>query len=454
MNRLLTLLSILAYLSSIFYLIDAFFVSIPAAFLSATLSAILVLATLFTVKWGTKMIVTVLLAIGFYVFMIERASISTILLAFGTNATILSLFLLIPLVGTYMSSTGFLHALKENVVAYEAKHGNKPYKMSYGLMMSIAFILNFGTIAIVKQIADESFRGYREKKLTLHIMRGFAFCMLWSPYFVNVGLVLTLFYVSWFDIAVYGLGFAFVYACLSALFLPLVAFKDDPVIEKLAAPSISKASSIRPLVQFSLIFVLLSFTMYYALDATMLAVVSLLAIFMPIVYSIFRRDTKIYTADAITQMSGAFTRLKNELGIFIAAGFFGTALALTSVGDYLSTMLVNVANGSIFIVIVSVMIVTVALSMIGVHPIIVIIGLSSSLHPDTFGVTPVFVAMLLLLSWTLATQVSPFSGQMLMSARLIKTPALQLSKQNALFIATCFICFAGILYALERLGLI
>lgn len=433
-NRIFTFLGVLCYLTAVFYLMEQFFPSYILLFTYSTIAAVLFAAAFFFISNVSRIVVSVLLIVGTICFYLEGVPLSIAMLGFGENTNLLSLFLLIPLIGTFMSTGGYLSALKEKVQEMEQKGGRHPYRLSYMLTASMGIILNYGSMAIVKRMAEESFTAYRDKRLSLNIMRAFGFCMLWSPYFVNVGLVLVLFDLSWFDIGLYVIILAVIYLVISYFLFAQIKFPEDPVVSNKGREKGKKLSqSLTPLYMFSITLIALSFLLDFLLPVNMLTVVSLLALVFPFIWAAASRLLRYYIYDVTEQVQNSFLKIKNELAVFISAGFFGMALSYTEAGTVISGWLFQASFGSVYLLSMFIVTVAIALAQIGIHPVIIIIGIGSSLSPEKFGVSPEYMAIVLLLAWTAATQMSPFSGQVLMTSRLMNQPPTAIIRQNYKF---------------------
>ncbi|WP_227938236.1 hypothetical protein [Alkalihalobacillus deserti] len=446
------LLGVLCYFTSLLYLFELFFPSEILRLIYSLIAAILLTSTLFFLSNVNRLIVLALLGTGMVCFYIESADLQTVILGFGKNINLLSLFLLIPIIGIFMSTAGYLSALKQKVQANQQKKDPHPYRFSFILTATISVLLNFGSMAIVKRIITESFSGYQNKKLSLTIMRAFATSMLWSPYFVNVGLVLILFDLSWFDIGGFGLLLGVVYIIVCVLMFRFISFADDPIIERSTERTEKQTTSLRPFFMFSVVLISLSFILDFLLDVKMLTIVSLLAILLPFLWAFFTRIFKTFVQDVTEQVLHSFERLKNELAVFISAGFLGMAMASTDIGIYLSTLLFQTSLGSVFLLSILLVILATALAQIGIHPVIIVIGIGSALSPSNFGVSPEYLALVLLVAWTVATQISPFSGQVLMASRLMEQPTRIIVKQNFIFICILTLVLTSVIYSFYLLG--
>ncbi len=442
------ILGVFCYVTAILYITDQFFPSELLMMIYSILGAVLLCFSILYLSHISRLVVILLLTVGTVCYYIEDVSLNNALLGFGENINLFSLFLLIPLIGTFMSSAGYLSVLKEKVQERERVGSQHPYRLSFFLTASIGILLNFGSMPIVKRIAEESLTSYRDQKLSLTIMRAFAFGMLWSPYFVNVGLVLVLYNLSWLDIGGYGLVLATAYLLVCWVMFKRISFTNDPIITHTHNEErfISK-QSLRPLLAFCTVLVGLSFLLDYLLVVSMLTVVSLLAIILPTSWAIATKTITTFTYDVSEQVQHSFFRLKNELAIFISAGFFGKAISETEFGTYISTILFQWSFGSVYLLSFLLVLFAILLAQIGIHPVIIVIGIGSALSPAKFGLSPEYFALLLLVAWTTATQISPFSGQVLMTSRLMNQPPKVIIKQNIPFVLLLSIVLITIIYS-------
>ncbi|MFC4735748.1 hypothetical protein ACFO4L_04035 [Bacillus daqingensis] len=440
-----------AYLMVLLYLIDSV-TPLEMYVLYGILAALLLLISMLYISLPARIIISLLLITGAVLHVQLSLPFTVWIESFSANVNILGLFLFVPIIGWYMSYTGYLEDLKQVIVKRAREKGSKPYRTSFFLMLTTGMLLNFGAISLIRQIADESFQSFHPKKLTVHLMRGFAACMLWSPYFVNIGLVLSIFHVSWFSIGWAGLSLAVIYSISAGLFLKTLRFTHDP-------PSVNDAESGRkasllPLLRFAAIFVTLSLTWYGLAEQSMIAIVSWLGLLVPMIYASLKGELSGFFRESAGYISSAFSRLKNEIAVFIAAGFFGTALSFTETGAVVTEVLLDLTGGSVLLLSFMIMAATAVLAMIGIHPVVIIIGVGGSLNYEAAGMSAEYAAMLLVLSWTCATQISPFSGQMLMTARLIGVRPIELSRQNALFVTASAIASGFLLYSFHAFNLL
>ncbi len=405
------------------------------------------------VRRMTQIVSIVLVLAGVYFFYSKQMNVFYAVSGFGHNINLLTLFILVPLIGVYISTAGYLTALKEYLEqSTQKKH---PYRLSFMLTALMGAVLNIGSMAIVNRIAEGSFQSFYRTKLLLVVLRTFGFCMIWSPYFVNVGLVLFVFNVGWKEIAGVGFIIGLLYLCICFFFFKGIHFSHDVHYNNEENNDFSGTKhTIRPFVFFFVGLFVLSFFFDAVTNLPMLTIVCLLGLFYPLVWAVLTKQWIDYIHDVIEFMLQSFSRLKNELVIFISAGFFGRALAETNAGQVISQSIYDWSLGSVFMMSVLVIVLSILLALIGIHPVVIVIGIGGSLSPSVFGVSAAYMAMLLLVAWTLATQLSPFSGSVLMASSLAKRSPVDFSKQNIAFVATSVVLLSIVLYGLHRFTLI
>ncbi|WP_216829176.1 hypothetical protein [Alkalihalobacterium elongatum] len=454
-----TIIGSACFLTVALYLISVFYPIWLLKVAYSLLAAILLFSALPFVR-KTSIIITIpLLVIGLVIFFQAEADATSFLLAFGYNINLLSLFLLVPLIGVFLSLAGFLTTLKVHIEQLEMEDNNKshPYRLGFLLTATMGAVLNLGSMVLVHRIIEGSMANFFRKKMVMVLLRAFGFCMFWSPYFVNVGLVLVLFDVSWSSIGLYGLIIGMVYVLISLFYFPKLNFATDEIHlqpKELKKEVEQHLPPLRILFIFGAGLFLCSFILETLLPVNMLSVVSLLGFFYPLVWAIVSKQFREYTREFFAYVNQCFTRLKNEIVIFISAGFFGAALSLTEIGTQVSQTILTISQGYIYVMTLIVISFAIILSIFGIHPVVIVIGIGSALSPQLFLVSSEFMAILLLIAWTLATQVSPFSGSVLMASGLMNFSSIEIAKKNSQFVLVCMFVLAFFLYLFHWLKLI
>jgi hypothetical protein len=110
--------------------------------------------------------------------------------------------------------------------------------------------------------------------------------------------------------------------------------------------------------------------------------------------------------------------MNNEIMLFMSAGMLAFALKGTSVMNGISRNLIGIADQSFFLFALAILLFVLGVSYVGIHQIAAVGVLAMQLNPADLGISNVALALILLLSWSISTALSPFSGLNLMVSRL------------------------------------
>lgn len=453
-DKITSALGLTSFITVGFYLVNIFYSMRWLEITYSVLAAILLFCAIFIVRRSNQVIIILLLVSGFYFFISENSDLVTMIYGFGENINLLSIFILVPLLAIYISIAGYTEALKQKIIEMEQNSNSKPYRLSFLLTLTMGLVLNLGSMSIIYNIAKRSFSNYYQKKLVLMILRAFGFCMFCSPYFVNIGLVLALYHVSWLDVGVFGFLIGLIYIIVNIIFFPFIQFNDDQFVKREKEISVEGKAKLYPLYLFGGILLALSLILDFLLEVSMLTIVSVLGFAYPLIWSLLTKRGKQYFKQLMIYVKTSFQRLKNEIVVFVSAGFFGAAISETDIGIEISKIIFTYSFDSMLIMSYIVILFAIFLSLLGIHPVVIITGIGSALSPQFFGVSGSFMALLLIVAWTLATQLSPFSGSILMASSLANHSPWEFSKQNLLFVVVLTIILPLLLYSFYVLGFI
>jgi TRAP-type C4-dicarboxylate transport system permease large subunit len=450
-----TALGIACFTSALSYLVYVFY---PAPFLFYTfssMSCLLLIFSMITARLGNKLAALILMLAGLVIIALEQPTALALLDGFARNMNLIALFVMVPLIGVMISTGGYLTAMR-NVLQNRKAKSLSAYRLGKLLTSSMGIFLNLGTLPIVHRVVSDSTTGYEQKKMGLVLQRAFVFCMFWSPYFVNVGLMLTLFDVTWLQIAGAGILFGTLYLVCSLYFNRRQTFVNDHWIEDVSGTDqldvTEDKKKLIGLVRWSLCLLFVSLTLDFLTEYPMLTIVTVVALLYPFLWSVTIGVYREYLEQLTQYVQHVFHRLQNEILIFISAGFFGAALSYTQIGQWISEQILFLSQGSVLVFTFLVMLLTIGLAVLGIHPVIIVIGIGGSLSPDIFGVSPVYMAVLMLVSWALGAAVSPLSGIVLMTSNLTNERTSVIAKLNAPLTLFMVVLSVIILYALYVLN--
>jgi hypothetical protein len=135
--------------------------------------------------------------------------------------------------------------------------------------------------------------------------------------------------------------------------------------------------------------------------------------------------------------------LNNEIMLFMSAGMLAYAIKGTSGANSVSDLLGQLAHQSFFLFAFAVMLIVLSITYIGIHQIAAVGALAMQLNPAELGMSNIGLALLLLLTWSISTALSPFSGLNLMVSRFSGLSGIQTGlRSNGLHL--CIFAVIGI----------
>jgi hypothetical protein len=111
--------------------------------------------------------------------------------------------------------------------------------------------------------------------------------------------------------------------------------------------------------------------------------------------------------------------------LFMSAGMLAFAMKGTAAANGVSQFLTNLAQQSFILFALAVMVIVLSITYIGIHQIAAVGALAMQLNAAEIGISNISLALLLLLTWSISTALSPFSGLNLMVSRFAGISGVQ-----------------------------
>ncbi|MCI3922987.1 hypothetical protein MO973_22450 [Paenibacillus sp. TRM 82003] len=336
------------------------------------------------------------------------------------------------------------------------------YMGSQLLTHILAVFLNVGSISVVHHLASIHPSSTHWRVLSNALNRGFAFAMLWSPYFAAMALVTSALRLSWTELLPYVGG-------LCAIGFVASYFAERPGLRRLSrqpeGPSAASESaaarergpeggneatpSIGPLLLYLMLAIMIVLTMEQLLDMPMVIVTAFAAAAYPLLWCMMSRSVGMYIMGVRDHVVKTIPSLKKEILLFLTAGFFSGAIGTTSFGAYVPRLLEAVPMPAAVSFTIGAMLLIYASSLIGVHPIIVVTVLATSVDPAAVGISAQHFGILLLGSWSLSNPISPASAVNNLIANLMRKEVVTLPALNYKFSVVLLIALPLYLFAIR-----
>lgn len=348
---------------------------------------------------------------------------------------VMSLVILAPLLSTPLRAGGYFEAvamLLRNLL-------DQPKKLYAGISASLFLlspILSLGSVRIIHEFLDEL---RLPPSLTARsYVAGFSTAVLWSPYFASVSLVLAAQGIPFKTYILYGIGMS-----LLSLVIGNVLFALSPCRLPASPDTASKAPLDRAnrmkLVKLVLSVVVLLSVCLVTETVThwsMTVIVCLVSIAAPLLWAAATSKWRAFAASFKDYRDRTVPMMNNEILLFLSAGLLGYATQGTGFADRLTVLLTGLAQRSFFLFAVALMGIALAITYAGVHQIAAVGALAMQLNAQALGISSLGLAMFLLLTWSLSTALSPFSGLNIMVARFTGRSGVEIGlKANGLHLA-------------------
>lgn len=266
---------------------------------------------------------------------------------------------------------------------------------------------------------------------------GYVLPILWTPVSGVVGVVLHGLHLEWTALLPMLTGLSIAGLLLNWALFWLMELRGRPAAVRHAAPEAGQppvGPALRHLAQM-LLGIVLMVTLIAVCDRLlkigMLTVVTLLAVPFSLAWSLALGKGRAYLREAALHMTTRLPRLADQFAIFLAAGFFVSAMHLSGADHTVNQafLALHQALGTtLFLLAMPLM--ALAAAMAGVHPLVAIALLGQSLKPDVLGIDAQLLALTLIGSAVLTYMLGPFSGTLGLMQSLTRIPAYRLARWN------------------------
>jgi hypothetical protein len=431
----------LLYLAAIVIFLLASLAHLPALMPLASVLALLCIVVSLPACGPIARTLTVLFLAGGYL-MLWRAGVAwpQYLLAHGEMLYLLALFAVLPLLsipvqlGAYGNS---IETVLRSRISGLFQLNCVVTVLAYlcGSFMSLAampiMMTSLAPVVSAYPLRDP------QRFATVATIYGYVLPILWTPVSGVVGVVLHGLHLEWTALLPMLIGLSLAGLLLNWALFWLIELRGRPATVAPAPPGTPQPPSgpaLRHLLQM-LLGIVLMVTLIGVFDRVlkigMLTVVTLLAFPYALGWSMALRKGRAFMHLAAQHMTSRLPRLADQFAIFLAAGFFVTAMHLSGTDHTVNQafLALHQALGTrLFLLAMPLM--ALAASMAGVHPLVAIALLGQSLKPDVLGIDARLLALTLIGSSVLTYMLGPFSGTLGLMQSLTRIPGYRLARWN------------------------
>lgn len=384
------------------------------------------------------------MAVGVMLLLLQKVDARFWFEAAGINVTLVTLFVFAPLFGIPVRLPEYIEALNR---FYQTRVNNRSglFAGTQLLTQIMGVFLNVGAIPVVYHVVFAKPHLGMSQLLANALNRGFAGAIFWSPYFAAMAVVTSSLSLSWSTLLPYLLGLSLI----SFLVSIAVDYKglryaegtlsqtEGEVIDQ-EEPAGNKGKSAFPagLVVYLVSTIVVILVLERLAQLPMVLITCIAAVLFPLIWCLAKGVLATYRQGLANHVTVILPSLKKEMTLFLAAGFFSGSISATGFGASVPVLLELIHFPiSLSFSVFTVVLITVT-SMVGLHPIVLVTILATSIDPAIVHISPNYYAVLLLGCWGLSNTVSPASAVNNLLAGLFKKPVYELALPNYKF-AVC-----------------
>lgn len=379
----------------------------------------LIIVLTLPVLGGANRIVSLgMVIVGSLILALTGHSLPVWLEAFSRNAALAALFITIPMLSIPLSYRDYHGELKN----FAQRHVRSPlmfYILTLLLSHLFGLIILVGAIPLVHQLFHENAKLYKaEDEFISALIHGQVFGGFWSPVWSSMIILTAATGIGWITfvplgltLTILALGSSILRASMTLRTHGAVTLEKDETIK-------TDASVILKVTLLTVVPILLILTLNQFAGLSIIVVIALVSFVFPLLVALVQNRWRAYAEGMRSYLSTRILGVKNEVVLLTAAGFFGMALELANVDSAIRYLIPGSAARFPLIAILSLMLVYVLMSYIGLHPVVAGSAMVASIDPATLGLSPFIFTFTLICGWATGVLLSPFSATNLITGGL------------------------------------
>jgi len=363
------------------------------------------------IKMTNRIIIIAMLVLSHLIILVERnISFDQWSYGFVKSLPIVALLLFVPLLQIPLRLGGYTKYTQRFAINKLTSPG-RYYWVTAMIFFLLAPILNISVYHLYYDIIKNI--PLNRKIVILGMQRSFSSVTTWAPYFIAAGIVSTYvpfkllnFLLPAFFVGVFQLLFNYLLFCIDVR-----GISDR---EQFNAPVLKSDSKATKKVLAMALWIIVLMVSIIALDMVLqkgiLVVVSIAAIFQALGWSVAMGKTKLFLKALVPYFKERGPRIINESIFFLSVGFFAEILNQSQIGSWIAqSITLLAANTSLYFTMLMIMLFITVLSLLGVHHMIPITAIASTIPAQALGLSVNIYAIMFTFTWSVAAVLSPFS---------------------------------------------
>ncbi|MGG4145156.1 hypothetical protein ABEW34_18765 [Paenibacillus algorifonticola] len=171
------------------------------------------------------------------------------------------------------------------------------------------------------------------------------------------------------------------------------------------------------------------------IELPMVLITCMGAVVFPLLWCFAKGALPTFRQGLTNHLTVTLPALQKEITLFLAAGFFSGSISATGFGNVIPSLLGHIPLPIALSFSVFTIVMIAATSFIGLHPIVLVTILATSIDPAAVQISPIYFAVLLLGTWGLSNPISLASAVNNLLAGLFNKSVFELARPNYRFAA-------------------
>jgi hypothetical protein len=387
--------------------------------LKIVISVLTLLVSLLSIFYSNrinKVFGSVLFLTAIFLLAFQKADLTTWIEGITKNLPLVGLIVVVPVLAIPIKLGQYDVKIVDFILRFVYKSHHLYFFISI-LFFILSPILNLGAIHLIHTMIKSL--DLPKPFLGRVYVRSFFSAGTWAPYFASVYLVLYYLNLEIYDYIIYGLSLGFLQIIVS-YFLFLIFEKRRIEISTTYGERKIDSRKLLELFFALLILVLGILIIERYSSGDIVVMITCMVVIFTTIWCLYLNQKKDFKTEAGLFLMTIIPNRANEIVIFISAGFFGYVISETYFGKYIESIWLFVADESVFLVIVFTILGVSIFSFLGIHQIVTISIILSSVNHNVVGINDIIMALTLLSSYVVSATISPVAPANIAVASLLQ----------------------------------
>jgi len=408
-----------------------------------SLTFIVICLVIYTSSRINQFFAVSMLLVSMCILIYQKAPMNFWFNAITNNLPLVSLIVLSPMLSIPVTLGKYDYYINNFILKY-TKKANQLYFVISSLFFLLSPLLNLGSIHLIHSIINRL--KLPKQFLGRVYIRAFFSASTWAPYFASVFLVIYYLKIPIKSYLGFGLILSIAQIIISYL---LYTFWEDKNIDLKIPTANSDIRGVKVLeFIFVLIFIVCSiFLLEGIFETNIVVLITSIILIYTFIWTVYLRKITEFASHLKQFFRSIIPRSSNEIVLFLSAGFFAIVISHTHFGDFINVYWLRIGEVSIYLLIILTIIVISTISFTGIHHIVTISIILTTVDYNILGISDLTMAMILLSSYAMGAIVSPVSPANVIVANIINGSVYKvIIKYNLIYTIVTIIIHSIIIY--------